>query len=52
MSLPPWISRRALIGLGAACAALAVGPLLHDNLYLHNLLTLTFIGIAAALAWN
>ena len=52
MRLPPWIRPRALLGLGVACALLAVGPLLHDNLYFHNLLTLTFIGIAAALAWN
>ena len=31
---------------------LAVVPLLHADLYAHNLITLTFLGIAAALAWN
>jgi len=52
MSLPPWIRPRAAVGLAVACVALALGPLLHSDLYLHNLLTLTFLGIAAALAWN
>ncbi len=50
--LPPWVRPRALIGLLVACAILAVGPLLHGDVYIHNLLTLTFIGIAASLAWN
>jgi branched-chain amino acid transport system permease protein len=50
--LPPWVRPRALIGLCIGCAVLAVGPLLHSDLYLHNLLTLTFVGIAASLAWN
>ena len=52
MRLPPWIRPRAAIGLLVACLLLALGPLLHDHLYFHNLLTLTFLGIAAALAWN
>src|SRR5262249_53089598 len=52
LARPPWVSPRALIGLLVACAALAIGPLLHDDVYVHNLLTLTFIGIAASLAWN
>ncbi len=52
MTLPLWIRPRAAIGLAVACAALALGPLLVTDVYLHNLLTLTFLGIAAALAWN
>jgi branched-chain amino acid transport system permease protein len=52
MKLAPWVRPRAAIGLGVGCAVLAVGPLLHANLYVHNLLTLTFLGIAASLAWN
>jgi branched-chain amino acid transport system permease protein len=52
MTLPPWIRPRAAIGLGIACAALALAPLLHGDVYAHNLLTLTYLGIAAALAWN
>lgn len=49
---PPWVRPRAAIGLAAGCALLAIGPLLHSNIYWHNQLTLTFVGIAAALAWN
>jgi branched-chain amino acid transport system permease protein len=52
MKLPPWIRPRAAIGLALACFALAAVPLLHADVYAHNLLTLTFLGIAAALAWN
>jgi branched-chain amino acid transport system permease protein len=52
LRLPPWIKPRALVGLLIACVLLAVGPLLHGDVYVHNLLTLAFIGIAAALAWN
>jgi branched-chain amino acid transport system permease protein len=43
---------RAIIALLVACVVLALVPLLHAAVYVHNLLTLTFIGIAAALAWN
>ena len=50
--LPAWARPRPLIGLLVVCAALAVGPLLHGNVYWHNQLTLVFLGIAAALAWN
>jgi branched-chain amino acid transport system permease protein len=50
--LPAWVRPRAAIGLLAACVVLAVVPLLHADLYTHNLLTLTLLGIAAALAWN
>ena len=49
---PPWVKPRALVGLLVACAILAAGPLLHSDVYIHNLLTLTYIGIAASLAWN
>jgi branched-chain amino acid transport system permease protein len=35
-----------------AVGALAALPLLHADVYVHNLITLTFLGIAAALAWN
>lgn len=52
MKLPPWIRPRAALGFGVACAALALVPLSHGDVYTHNLLTLTFLGIAAALAWN
>ena len=52
MKLPPWVRPRAAIGLGAGCVVLAAAPLLHADLYIHNLLTLTFLGIAASLAWN
>jgi branched-chain amino acid transport system permease protein len=52
MKLPPWVRPRAMVGLLAVCAVLAVGPLLHGDVYAHNLVTLTFLGIAAALAWN
>src|SRR5262249_13511694 len=52
LALPPWVRPRAVIGLLAACAVLAIGPLLHSDGYTHNLLRLTFLGIAAALAWN
>ncbi|HEY5677085.1 MAG TPA: branched-chain amino acid ABC transporter permease [Myxococcales bacterium] len=52
LPLPPWIRPRAAIGLLVACVLLSLVPLLHTEVYLHNLLTLTFIGISAALAWN
>jgi branched-chain amino acid transport system permease protein len=52
LRLPNWVRPRALIGLAVACALLAIAPLLHADVYAHNLLTLTFLGIAAALAWN
>jgi len=49
---PPWVRPRAVIGLAAACVVMAFVPLLHHDVYVHNLITLTFVGIAAALAWN
>lgn len=51
-ALPPWVGMKAVAGLGIAMIALAVVPLLHSDIYTHNLLTLTFLSIAAALAWN
>ena len=50
--LPSWVRPRAAIGLLAACVVLALVPIFNTAIYIHNLLTLTFIGIAAALAWN
>ncbi len=52
LPLPSWAGPRALVGLAVVCALLAIGPLLHADVYAHNLLTLTYLGIAAALAWN
>jgi branched-chain amino acid transport system permease protein len=52
MTLPPWVRPRAVIALLVVCVLLAAVPLLHATVYVHNLFTLTFIGIAAALAWN
>lgn len=51
---PPRIaSRPASVALLAACAILAVLPaVLALSAYAHNLLTLSFIMIAGALAWN
>lgn len=37
---------------GLGVAALAALPLLHADVYVHNLITLTFLSISAALAWN
>jgi branched-chain amino acid transport system permease protein len=52
LPLPAWVAPRAAIGLLTACVVLALVPLLHRAVYWHNLLTLTFVGVAAALAWN
>ena len=52
LHLPPWVRRRTLLALVAACVLVALVPVLHSDVYVHNLLTLTFLGIAAALAWN
>ncbi|MGZ6126052.1 MAG: branched-chain amino acid ABC transporter permease [Myxococcales bacterium] len=52
LPLPSWVRPRAALGLLAACVVLALVPFLHSAVYIHNLLTLTFVGIAAALAWN
>jgi branched-chain amino acid transport system permease protein len=49
--LPPWLDRRAVAGFLGAFAALAALPLALD-VYAHNLLTVAFLAIAGALAWN
>ncbi len=49
--LPPWLRPRALAGFVAALALLALLPLALD-VYAHNLLTVAFLAIAGALAWN
>ena len=43
---------RALGGLCTGALLLALLPLLDLDVYLHNLITLTFMTIAAALSWN
>jgi branched-chain amino acid transport system permease protein len=50
--LPPWVRGRALIGFAAAVVVLAVVPFLHHKTYWHNQVTLVFMTIAAASAWN
>ena len=49
--LPTWASPRVAAAFLALLAALAVAPALLD-VYAHNLLTLTFLSVAGALAWN
>jgi len=49
--LPAWVSRRALFAFLAGLALLAATPAVAD-VYAQNLLTLTFIAVAGALAWN
>jgi branched-chain amino acid transport system permease protein len=51
--LPAWAPRRAALAVAAAVLAiLAVVPVLGISPYVHNLLTLTFLGVSGALAWN
>ena len=49
--LPAWFSGRVAAGLAVAVVVLAVLPVALDP-YTHNLLTLTFLAISGALAWN
>jgi branched-chain amino acid transport system permease protein len=50
---PSWAPRRApAAAVAAGLAVLAVLPAFGLPLYTHNLLTLAFLGIAGALAWN
>ena len=49
---PPWVQWRWVAIAAGAVVVCAVAPLLHGDIYVHNLLTLTWLGIAAALAWN
>jgi branched-chain amino acid transport system permease protein len=52
-ALPTWApGRKALAAFGILVVLAAAVPLVHDDFYVHNLLTLTFLSIAAALAWN
>ncbi len=48
---PSWIPARGAAGFAVALAVLAALPLVLDP-YTHNLFTLTFLAISAALAWN
>jgi branched-chain amino acid transport system permease protein len=51
--LPAWMAPAAPPVFGAVFLALALFPLVAPlPSYLHNLLTLTFLSITAALAWN
>jgi branched-chain amino acid transport system permease protein len=51
--LPSWApGRLTLAAFAVLTLLLALLPLVHDDFYLHNLLTLTFLSIAAGLAWN
>jgi len=49
--VPSWASPRAAAGFLVALAALAGAPALTD-VYTHNLLTLTYLSVSGALAWN
>ena len=50
---PAVVPPRAAAGFGAAVAALAALPALLDlSPYTHNLVTLTFLMVSGALAWN
>jgi len=51
--LPGWLSMRALVGFVVAFALLYLAPfVLNLGDYLHNLVGLTFMFMAAGLAWN
>ncbi|BCY11803.1 branched-chain amino acid ABC transporter permease [Actinoplanes sp. L3-i22] len=53
MRWPPWLSRRALLLFGLVIVLLYVAPLvLPVSDYTHDLVGLTFMFMAAALAWN
>jgi branched-chain amino acid transport system permease protein len=53
MRAPAWLSGRALLGFAAAVALLWVAPLVVPlSEYTHNIVGLTFMFMAAALAWN
>jgi len=51
--LPTWVSGRVLVGFAMALVALYLLPLLVPlGSYTHNVLGLTFMFMASALAWN
>ena len=52
MTPPPLLPRRLAGGFAAACVVLAVLPALGLSPYIHNQLTLSYVMIAGALAWN
>jgi branched-chain amino acid transport system permease protein len=52
MTAPPLIPRKLAQGFAAVCLVLAVLPVLDLSIYAHNLLTLSYLMIASALAWN
>jgi branched-chain amino acid transport system permease protein len=49
----PWVSRKALLGFAVALALGALWPtIFHPSIYRKNLVTLTFLFVCTALAWN
>ena len=53
MRAPAWLSGRVLVGFAAGVALLWVAPLvLPLSEYTHDIVGLTFMFMAAALAWN
>jgi branched-chain amino acid transport system permease protein len=53
MRLPGWLTGRAVIAFAGGVVLLWVAPLvLSLNAYTHNIVGLTFMFMAAALAWN
>jgi len=46
------VKLKTLLPPALVVAALALLPLLHRDVYVHNLITLAFLGVASALAWN
>lgn len=51
--LPTWLTGRAVVGFAGGVVLLWVAPLvLSLNAYTHNVVGLTFMFMAAALAWN
>jgi branched-chain amino acid transport system permease protein len=52
MTAPPLIPRRMAGMFVAGCAVLAILPALDLSPYAHNQLTLSYVMIAGALAWN
>jgi branched-chain amino acid transport system permease protein len=49
----PWVSRKGLLGLVVVLVLLALWPTIFSpSAYRRNLVTLTFLYICAALAWN
>lgn len=53
LAWPRWLSRRALLGFAVAMVALYLAPVfLPVGDYTHNIVGLTFMFMAAALAWN